>query len=259
MRNEVWEYEVYGDPTRLNEWTCPTEGPSNGIAFDGVKYIYIGGERNGDHKICRIDIETDSFHVCQDTTIGYSPMEFDITQDGVMYAVMVSDYGGVTLPCRIERYTTGDDLKRLDIWKEFPVGTYEAYIAVHPRPVSGGMVPAKLNLANINADKQSISDGIIFSDIYPARLTLEQNYPNPVQNRTLIKYGIPGECKAFELSIYNINGQRVKSIKLNSSPGWHDVVWDGTNDLGLRVACGVYVYELGDPSIKIRKKLLVIK
>jgi len=86
-----------------------------------------------------------------------------------------------------------------------------------------------------------------------------QNYPNPFNPETNIYYSIPVEVKV-ELSIYNIKGQKVKTLVNETQlSGEHIVVWNGTNKHNKRVASGVYFYklEINDSKLLINKMLLL--
>jgi len=86
-----------------------------------------------------------------------------------------------------------------------------------------------------------------------------RNYPNPFNPETNINYSIPEEGKV-ELSIYNIKGQKVKTLVNETQPsGQHTVVWNGTNKNNKRVASGVYFYKLefNESKLLISKMLLL--
>jgi len=86
-----------------------------------------------------------------------------------------------------------------------------------------------------------------------------QNYPNPFNPETNINYNIPAEGKV-ELSIYNIKGQKVKTLVDETQvSGQHTVVWNGTNNNNKRVSSGVYFYklEINDSNLLINKMLLL--
>lgn len=93
----------------------------------------------------------------------------------------------------------------------------------------------------------------------PDRITLLQNYPNPFNPSTTIQYGIPEESRV-NLTVYNILGQKVRTL-VNSinRPGFHSVVWDGRNDLGLQVGSGVYIYRISHGSGVVARKMLFLK
>ena len=55
------------------------------------------------------------------------------------------------------------------------------------------------------------------------------NFPNPFNPTTTISFSILEESKV-ELSIYNIKGQKIKSLLSDQiSAGEHSLVWDGTD------------------------------
>ena len=67
-------------------------------------------------------------------------------------------------------------------------------------------------------------------------------YPNPSNNYVNIPVST-SEAGQFDLIVYNVAGQRVATI-VKSKQGWpgsfFNVRWDCTNDIGKRVAPGVY-------------------
>ncbi|MGC8653973.1 MAG: FlgD immunoglobulin-like domain containing protein, partial [Candidatus Kryptoniota bacterium] len=77
--------------------------------------------------------------------------------------------------------------------------------------------------------------------LIPESFMLFQNYPNPFNPSTTIRYGLPDDVSNVELIIYNILGQKVRTIEQGSQKkGYHEVIWDGRNNNGLSVASGVY-------------------
>ncbi len=87
---------------------------------------------------------------------------------------------------------------------------------------------------------------------------LYQNYPNPFNPHTRIEYAVHRNCHV-RLSIYNVQGQRVVTlIDERQEAGYKSLHWNGTNQHGLRVASGIYFYQLraGD-YIETRKMILL--
>ncbi len=88
-------------------------------------------------------------------------------------------------------------------------------------------------------------------------LTLS-NYPNPFNPTTMISFSLPEDSKV-ELSIYNIKGQKVKTV-LNEflEKGVHSIEWNGTDSNNKTVASGVYFYQISaDKKFKMKKMLLL--
>jgi hypothetical protein len=92
----------------------------------------------------------------------------------------------------------------------------------------------------------------------PQDFHLAQNYPNPFNPQTSIGYALPQDGHA-ELVIYNIAGQRVKTLVDEYQPaGYKTVLWDGLDEDGDQVASGVYFYKLqADESCAVKKMLLM--
>ncbi|MDO9390260.1 MAG: carboxypeptidase regulatory-like domain-containing protein [bacterium] len=91
------------------------------------------------------------------------------------------------------------------------------------------------------------------------RFKLGLAYPNPVKNQTTINYQLPARS-SVELTVYNVLGQKVKVLAQGmQDPGWHTVVWNGRDNFGRKVACGIYLYCLTTGSDGAVKKLVVIR
>jgi len=86
------------------------------------------------------------------------------------------------------------------------------------------------------------------------------NYPNPFNPTTTISYSI-SEKSIVELSIYNIKGQKIKSLLSDQiTAGEHSIVWDGDDTSGKKVGSGVYLYKLHiNDKIELVKKCLLLK
>ncbi len=91
------------------------------------------------------------------------------------------------------------------------------------------------------------------------RGNLEQNYPNPCNPATTIRYSLARK-EHVHLSIYDVNGRRVR-ILVNEvqDAGSKKVIWDGKNEKGVKMASGVYFYRLETPSYSMSKKIVLIR
>jgi len=99
-------------------------------------------------------------------------------------------------------------------------------------------------------------------NIIPERKINLSNYPNPFNPSTTISFSLTTEItEVTEISIYNLKGQKVRTLPVSPSAGHKvSVVWDGTNDTGQTVGSGVYFYQLQvDKKPIASRKCLLLK
>jgi len=88
----------------------------------------------------------------------------------------------------------------------------------------------------------------------PVNFKLMQNFPNPFNSKTTIKYGVPKAAKV-SISIYNILGQKIASFTKNhDSTGYYLIQWDAKT-----FAAGVYLYLIQSGKLKEVKKMVLVK
>lgn len=80
--------------------------------------------------------------------------------------------------------------------------------------------------------------------ITPITQTQLSNYPNPFNPTTTIKLEL-AESGKIELAIFNIKGQKVKTlINAYSAKGHFEIIWRGTDDNKKKVSSGQYFIKL---------------
>jgi hypothetical protein len=85
------------------------------------------------------------------------------------------------------------------------------------------------------------------------------NHPNPFNPSTQIEFTL-GAASAARLDVFNIMGQRVRTLvdgDLEAGP--HAVTWDGTNQQGVKVGSGIYLYRLAALGQTATGKMLMLK
>ena len=93
----------------------------------------------------------------------------------------------------------------------------------------------------------------------PEAFALVNNYPNPFNPATTIKYALP-QAADVELTVYNVVGQPVRMLVAeHQSAGRYVVEWDATNDSGHSLSSGMYFYRLqaGGEFHEVKKMLLL--
>jgi predicted outer membrane repeat protein len=98
------------------------------------------------------------------------------------------------------------------------------------------------------------TDVIEKNNIKPISFSLKQNFPNPFNNRTTIKYFVPKKS-AIRIVILNIMGQEIETL-LNDqqTPGYHTIVWNPKN-----LASGMYFYKIQAGNFVDVKKCILMK
>jgi serine protease AprX len=94
----------------------------------------------------------------------------------------------------------------------------------------------------------------------PTQFILHNNYPNPFNGSTAIVVDAPS-AREMELSIYNILGQKVRTLfKGTSTPGVSTYFWhDGMDDANRHVATGVYICRLNAAGTVLSQKIVYLK
>lgn len=81
--------------------------------------------------------------------------------------------------------------------------------------------------------------------VLPLTFLLEQNYPNPFNPATIITFAAPRGAGPVSLTVYNLLGQRVRTLYRGSGNGEiMTAIFDGRSDAGRPLSSGLYIYEL---------------
>jgi hypothetical protein len=93
----------------------------------------------------------------------------------------------------------------------------------------------------------------------PKQPSLLGNFPNPFNASTVIRFELP-QPMPVELTVYNLLGQRVKTLARRTMPaGQIQVTWDGTDQNGSEVGTGIYFYQLVTAGERETKKMVLLK
>ncbi|MEA2095462.1 MAG: choice-of-anchor Q domain-containing protein [Candidatus Cloacimonadota bacterium] len=109
-------------------------------------------------------------------------------------------------------------------------------LAGNPRIVNG--------MVDMGAYEYQDSVSVLEDIITPITQTQLSNYPNPFNPSTTIKLDL-AESGKIELAIYNIKGQKVKTL-LNaySTKGHFEIFWNGVDNNNNKLASGQYFIKL---------------
>lgn len=91
------------------------------------------------------------------------------------------------------------------------------------------------------------------------KIEFEPASPNPFTDQTALRFSLP-EAATVSLAVYNVNGQLVRTLESGQvSAGTHQVMWDGRDDAGARVARGVYFCRMDTGGFSATEKVVLLK
>ncbi len=96
----------------------------------------------------------------------------------------------------------------------------------------------------------------------PPVAELGDNYPNPFNPETRVVYGVPESVtgdESMRLAIYNVQGQLVRNLEVDPTPGWHEAVWDGKDERGVVASTGLYLTRFMVGSMVTTGKMTMVK
>jgi len=134
------------------------------------------------------------------------------------------------------------------------------YIYTDPA-VPGNALPGRtLMLKDILSYFDVEGDPLVVAPVLPEVVFQAANYPNPFNPLTTFKYSLP-RAGHLKLSVYNVRGQRVKTLIDGPRPAGADqtAVWDGTTNLGSAAASGLYFYEARTSGKVITGKMTLLR
>lgn len=109
--------------------------------------------------------------------------------------------------------------------------------------------------------------GVTYKVLVHKRVTeskLLQNFPNPFNPETWIPYELHTDADVT-IKIYDILGKLVKTIDIGRQVAGpyttkaYAAYWDGRSQLGEKVACGVYFYQLHAGKYSSMRKMVILK
>ena len=94
---------------------------------------------------------------------------------------------------------------------------------------------------------------------HPVTFELVDNFPNPFDTSTTIKYKLVSS-ENVKIEIYNSLGQKIKMLRSDlAQTGIHSIEWDGRNESGKAVAAGSYIVRMSDGKSVSTRTILKIR
>lgn len=121
-------------------------------------------------------------------------------------------------------------------------------------------LPAHINNSTITGIViEESPTGVELNDIQiPTKMILEQNFPNPFNGSTIIKYSVK-QNDDLTFTVYDVLGSVIYENKIGEkTAGNYELKWNATASSGKPVSSGVYIYRLRGSFADISKKLVLL-
>ncbi len=131
-------------------------------------------------------------------------------------------------------------------------GDYSAdiYLTSNDPDESTVIIPVSLTVASVNIHDESL---------FPKEFALHQNFPNPFNPVTSIRYDLPQNEKV-NVTIYDMLGRQVRLlVDSYQEAGFRSIIWDATTDHGNQAAAGVYLYKIQAGDFIQTRKMVLLK
>jgi hypothetical protein len=194
--------------------------------YHKLSFYYKFDNGANDRLICAVIIADENF-----MTLGSGGWEQDETVDFFALAtitILYSDPGGTAAHANIQFITVDD----------FGSGqpSVDSWFIIDDVELSG--------VVSVNDD----------NSIVPDKPHLYNNYPNPFNPSTTIKYALP-KAGNVELIVYDVLGNEVSTlVNEEKTAGFNEVEWNASN-----VPSGMYFYRIQAGDFVETKKMMLLK
>lgn len=221
---------VARDKLGMHSWAIEYTAP------DGKVY-----ENLNSCKSCHVDIETEK-------------KAFNDKIDGLMkkIAINLPPYGSETItPTLIQSDKNAATLRK--VYWNYRFVNEDHSKGVHNPRYAVYLLQKSLQALGVPTEVEPLGGEVPFA------YELAQNFPNPFNPSTEIRFAIPTSAHV-RLEIFDVLGRVVATLVDNDlSPGSHRVVWNGHSSTGETVSSGMYIYRISAGDFIATKKMVMLK
>ena len=175
------------------------------------------------------------------TVSSVNAYDWSITDASGMEALIDDDMATMVTDIAMSELVEGQQLSYIMGIFNYSYGTYKVQIR---------------DMADLGATV-GIDDDV---RVNPYEYVLHDNFPNPFNPETQIRFSLGGR-ENVKLVIYDIMGRQVRTLINGDSfnSGFHVLNWNGRDNLGEKVATGMYIYRIKAGDFIADKKMLLVK
>jgi hypothetical protein len=206
-----------------NEVSIVTYGEAGALKISAESSVDVGAA----YLVFNLENASEEVHVRLASSLGDMKTKYDVV-DGQL-RVLIYSFGTDRLPAGHNNLLTVE--------------------------CDGGMQLVRAELVDYYGNDLLVSEKGVAK---PDHFSLHQNSPNPFNLETRISLTIPDESD-WEVIIYNIAGQVVRTYSGESPAGTVTITWDGRDLSGEEVASGIYFYRAAAGDYSGTKKMVLMK
>ena len=103
------------------------------------------------------------------------------------------------------------------------------------------------------------TSGVPGEETVPAAFRVEQNFPNPFNPQTTIRFALPARARTT-VNVFDVAGRHVRTlVDEDLDAQVHQVIWAGDDAQGKPVAAGVYFYEVAGGGHRAVGRMALVK
>ena len=191
-----------------------------------------------------LDVAFDGARIVNDAIVSATPM-IDVLVADDNRSLIRRDTTGLTLFLRRPGHTS---VERLN-WRTATIQSTAADNVFRVRYPSPELIEGKYNLLITARDavgNAAVPYQVRFNVIKDRKLTALRVYPNPFRDQTRLSFTLTGDQAPANvaITITNLNGNVVRTLKLAAHIGLNEWLWDGRSDANVLLPAGVYIYKL---------------
>ena len=213
-------------------------------------------------------------------TVGNYPA-WDVNQDGrvsVLDLILVAKDLGASTPANLRTDVNRDGIINIQDLILVAQHLGETTASAAPSAIAidtlelldPAMIQAWITQAQVEDDGSiAFQEGIanlqhLLASLIPEETALLPNYPNPFNPETWIPYHLANPSDVT-ITLYDMQGTIVRQLNLgHQHEGYYTnrsraAYWDGRNDVGERVASGVYFYQLQAEGLSYSRRMVIVK
>jgi beta-glucanase (GH16 family) len=153
-------------------------------------------------------------------------------------------------------YTYNPSVQNSETWPFDSAQYLLLNIAIEPS-VTSSFIESEMEIDYVRV--YEISTLSTQTQTVPVYFNVFQNFPNPFNPITTLRYDLP-EQGFVTITIYDMLGREIRTlVNATQYAGFKSVIWDATNNQGVPVSAGVYLYKIQAGEFVQTRKMVLLK